>query len=58
MANNTSQEKADELTTRNSLEQERIAINEKSIESQLAVQQAKVDEMQALADLKKSVWRP
>ena len=53
MANNTSQEKADELTTRNSLEQERIAINEKSIESQLAVQQTKVDEMQALADLKK-----
>jgi HlyD family secretion protein len=53
MANNTSQEKADELTTRNSLEQERIAINEKSIESQLAVQQAKVDEMQALADLKR-----
>jgi HlyD family secretion protein len=53
MANNTSQEKADELTTRNGLEQERIAINEKSIESQLAVQQTKVDEMQALADLKK-----
>jgi len=53
MANNTSQEKAEELTTRNTLEQERIAINEKSIESQLAVQQAKVDEMQALADLKR-----
>jgi HlyD family secretion protein len=52
MTNHTSQEKAEELNTRNSLEQERIAINEKSIESQLAVQQTRVDEMRALAELK------
>lgn len=51
-ARDISQEKAEELKTRNSLEQQTIAINEKAIESQLAVQQAKVDELRALADLK------
>lgn len=49
-----SQGKADELTTRNNLEDQRISINEKAIASQLAVQQAKVDEMRALAQLKRN----
>lgn len=45
--------KADELTTRNDLENQRIAISQKSIDSQLAEQQAKVEQMRALAELKK-----
>jgi HlyD family secretion protein len=45
--------KADELTTRNDLEAQRIAIGQKAIDSQLAEQQAKVDQMRALAELKK-----
>src|SRR6516164_8395912 len=44
--------KADELETRNSIEDERLKINKQAIESQLAVQAAKVGEMRALADLK------
>jgi len=45
--------KADELTTRNDLEAQRIAIGQKAIDSQLAEQQAKVDQMRALSELKK-----
>ena len=45
--------KADELNTRNNIENERLQINQQAIRSQLAVQEAKVDEMRALADLKK-----
>jgi len=45
--------KADELETRNSIEDERLKINKQAIESQLAVQAAKVGEMRALADLKR-----
>jgi len=44
--------KSDELTTRNDLEMQRLAIGQKAIESQLAEQQAKVDQMRALAELK------
>jgi HlyD family secretion protein len=44
--------KADELTTRNNIEDERLDINQKAIQSQLAEQQAKVDQMRALAELK------
>ncbi len=44
--------KAEELVTRNQIEVERLQINAKAIESEMAVQQAKVDEMRALADLK------
>jgi HlyD family secretion protein len=44
--------KADELTTRNDLEKERVTLNEKAIETQLAVQQAKVDQAKALLGLK------
>jgi HlyD family secretion protein len=47
-----SQGKAEELVTRNGIEDERLKINQKAIASQLAVQQAKVDQMRALADLK------
>ena len=45
--------KADELSTRNKLEEQTVDINEKAIESQLAVQQAKVEQAQAIYDLKK-----
>jgi HlyD family secretion protein len=48
-----SQGTADQLDTRNKLQEETVKINEKAIESQLAVQQAKVDQAQAIYDLKK-----
>jgi len=44
--------KAQELVTRDQIEDQRLTVNEKAIVSQLAVQQAKVDEMRALAQLK------
>ncbi len=44
--------KAQEMDTRDKIEDERLKINQDAIKSQLAVQQAKVDEMRALADLK------
>ena len=47
-----SQTKAEELSIRNSLEGERLDINRKAIDSKLAEQRAKVDQMRALADLK------
>jgi HlyD family secretion protein len=47
-----SQTKAEELSIRNSLEGERLDINRKAIDSQLAEQQARVDQMRALAGLK------
>src|SRR5712691_6115357 len=47
-----SKEKADELTTRNNLENQRLTSNESAIESQMAQQQAKVDQMRTLAQLK------
>jgi len=47
-----SKSKADELTTRNKIEDERLDIGQKSIEAQLAEQQAKVDQVRALAELK------
>lgn len=52
LAYKNSKSKADELTTRNNIENERLDINEKAIVTQLAEQQAKVDEMRALAELK------
>jgi len=52
MAYKNSKSKSDELTTRNNIEGERLDINQKAIESQLAQQQAKVDQMRVLADLK------
>ncbi len=47
-----SKSKADELTTRNHIEDQRLDINQKAIELQLAEQQAKVDQVRALAELK------
>ncbi len=52
LAYDDSKNKTDELTTRNNIETARLEINQKAIESQLAQEQAKVDEMRALADLK------
>jgi RND family efflux transporter MFP subunit len=44
--------KADELVTRNDLEKQRLTLNEKAIETQLSVQQTKVDQAKALLGLK------
>ena len=44
--------KADELTTRDGLEKQRLTLNEKAIETQLAVQQTKVQQAEALLALK------
>jgi HlyD family secretion protein len=52
LAFKSSQDKADELTTRNDLETQRLAANQRAIESQMAEQQAKVDQMRTLAQLK------
>ena len=52
LAYNASKNKADELTTRSKLEDERLAMNEKVIASQLAVQQTLVDQARALNQLK------
>ena len=49
---NGSQGKANELSTRNKLEEQTVQINEKAIESQLAVQQAKVSQAEAINNLK------
>ena len=45
----TSQGKAQELATRNQIEQDRIAMNSKAIATQLAVQQTKIDQVRALS---------
>jgi len=52
LAYKNSKSKADELTTRNNIEDERLDINQKAIQSQLVEQQAKVDQIRALAELK------
>jgi RND family efflux transporter MFP subunit len=52
LAAKASEGKAQEMVTRNKIEDQRLEINEKAIASQLAVQQAKIDEMRALAELK------
>jgi HlyD family secretion protein len=52
LAYKSSKGKADELTTRNDLEEQRLVINKKAIDTQLAQEQAKVDEARTLADLK------
>jgi HlyD family secretion protein len=45
--------KADELTTRNSLEEQRLTIAQKAILAQLRQQEAKVDQMRTLAQLRR-----
>ncbi len=52
LAYKASKGKADELTTRNNIEMQRLDINQKAIESQVAQQIAKVEQMRALAELK------
>ena len=52
LAYKNSKSKADELTTRNNIEGERLDINQKAIESQIAEQQARVDQIRALSELK------
>jgi HlyD family secretion protein len=52
LAYKNSKSKADELATRNNIEGERLDVNQKAIESQLAEQQARVDQIRALAELK------
>ncbi len=47
-----SQGKADALTTRQKLQEEEVSINQKALETQLAVQRAKVEQARALAQLK------
>jgi HlyD family secretion protein len=47
-----SQGKADALTTRQKLQEEEVSINQKALETQLAVQKAKVQQAEALAQLK------
>ena len=53
LAYKASKGKADELTTRNDLEGQRLVINKKAVETQLAQEQAKIDQARTLADLKK-----
>jgi len=52
LAARASEGKAQEMVTRNQIEDERLKINQQAIGSQLAVQQAKIGQMRALADLK------
>jgi HlyD family secretion protein len=52
LAYKSSKGKADELTTRNDLEGQRLTINKKAIDTQLAQEQAKVDQARTLAALK------
>lgn len=47
-----SQGKADALTTRQELQKQEISMNQKALETQLAVQKAKVEQARALAELK------
>src|SRR5246500_102787 len=53
LAYKASKGKSDELTTRNGLEGQRLTSTQKAIDSQLAEQQAKVEQMRVLAGLKK-----
>jgi HlyD family secretion protein len=52
LAYKNSKGKADELTIRNGLEDQSLASTQKSIDAQLAEQQAKVEQMRVLAELK------
>ncbi|MDE1175802.1 MAG: efflux RND transporter periplasmic adaptor subunit [Edaphobacter sp.] len=49
---NASKGKADELTTRDGIEKQRLTVNERAIETQVAVQQTKVEQAQAMLALK------
>ncbi|HMZ79718.1 MAG TPA: efflux RND transporter periplasmic adaptor subunit, partial [Acidobacteriota bacterium] len=49
-----SQVTADQLKTRTEIEQKRLAIHDDSVKAQLGAQQARVEQLKALADLRKS----
>jgi multidrug efflux pump subunit AcrA (membrane-fusion protein) len=49
---NESRGKADELNTRNDIEGKRLELNQQAVKTQIAVQQAKVEQAQALLSLK------
>src|ERR1700692_1141330 len=53
LAYKASKGKSDELTTRNGLEGQRLTSTQQAIDSQLAEQQDKVEQMRVLAELKK-----
>jgi multidrug resistance efflux pump len=53
LAYSGSQGTADQLSTRDKLQEQTVEINEKAVESQLAVQQAKVAQAEAIYGLKK-----
>jgi HlyD family secretion protein len=53
LAYDDSKNKADELKARNDIAIGRLAVDQKAIESQLAQEQAKVDQMRVLAELKR-----
>ena len=53
LAYKASKGKSDELTTRNGLEEQRLTIAEQAILAQLRQQQAKVDQMRTLAQLRR-----
>src|SRR6202522_952787 len=52
LAYKSSKDKADELTTRNDLETQMLTANQRAIESQMAQEQDKVDQMRTLSQLK------
>jgi HlyD family secretion protein len=52
LARKASEGRAQEMATRHEIEKKRIDINTKAIESQMAVQEAKVQELRALAKLR------
>jgi HlyD family secretion protein len=52
LSSSDSQGKADALTTREELAKQEISINQKALQTQLAVQKAKVEQARALAELK------
>ena len=54
LAYQASKGKADQLTTQNDLQQQRLAVASKAIAAQLAELQAKVDQMRALYELKQN----
>jgi len=49
-----SRAKANELTTRNKIEQDRLAVSAASVQAQLEAQKAKVEQLRALYDLKEA----
>jgi HlyD family secretion protein len=52
LAYKASKGRSDELTTRNNLEEQRLTIAERAIVAQMAEQQARVDQMRTLAELR------